>query len=179
MKRILVLLLSVLVVFCLAGCDFSDEEKDKDEDVAVETGVITVKATYTGTAADATAPGSKKIYVYLYKTLSANAQDASAPDYSLSTDAAVAIGVESTITIADIAPGEYSVVVFYDYKTHNLNIAGKDDRYVIYDAGDTVNYTTNIVSEADKISVGNDSSDTITVTFGDDYKLDSDGAFDL
>lgn len=173
MKRILILFFLVLVTLCFTGCS------DSGDDDPVTTGTITVKATYNGTVEDATSPGTKKIYVYLYKTLPTTAEDDSNPDYSMSTEAAVSIGVESTVTIGNIVPGNYSVVIFYDYKAHNLNIAGKDDRYVIYDAGDTVNFTTNIISEADAVSVDVNSSDVITVSFGDDYKLDSSGAFDL
>ena len=90
-------------------------------------GTVIVKSIYNGAAADATTPGTKKIYVYLYETWPpANAQVL--PKYSgvCSVEVANSTTVYET-TVVGVAPGSYYVVVIYDYRKHNsgLKLAGK------------------------------------------------------
>lgn len=163
MKRIFLPILLLVTLF-FAGCG------DDSGDDPATTGSITINATYTGSLEDATDPGSKKIYVYLYSTLADNAQDATNLVYQTCTDAAAAAGEQKTLTISNIAPGSYYAVVFYDYKTHNNNIAGNGDRYVIYNA-------TPYTADAAAVTVTAGSSETLAVSFGDDYTLQSGGSF--
>lgn len=165
MKSISILFLSLLVTLSFVGCEIVPEDDSKDK---VTTGSITVNATYNGSLEDATAPGSKKIYVYLYSTLT-NAQ--ATPVALGSTDGAATVGTEYSITVSNITPGSYYVVVFYDYKTHTNNIAGKGDRYIIYN-------TTQLVSDADSVAVTAGSKNEYDVAFDNTYILDDSGAYD-
>jgi hypothetical protein len=161
-------ILSVLILFILgfAGCGGGGSSSDGGS----ATGSITINATYTGSLEYTGDAGTKKIYVYLYEALPDNAQDASNPIYQVSTDAAAAIGVEQTITVDNIEPGSYYVVVFYDYKSHNQNIAGNSDRYTIYNS-------TQYIQDAEAVAVEAGSGDILDVTFGDSYTIQSDGKF--
>lgn len=161
-----VILLSFLCALILSVVNCGGGGSGEDE---VTTGTITVKATYNGDVEDATQPGTHKIYVYLYKTLS-NAQ--AEPDYKSCTSTGATVGVESTITVNNIAPGNYYVVIFYDYKAHNTYEAGKDDRYII---SDSARYP----SDADPVTVSEGSSDILNVSFGNDYTLNSSGTYDV
>jgi len=166
MKRFTVLLTCLLVTFFITGC-FDGGGDDKTNDSG--SGKITIKATYNGSLG--TDPeATKKIYVYLYKELQDSAKDETNPDYQGSSTEVTSAGDTKTITIEDIAPGDYYIVVFYDYKHHNKNIAGNTDRYVIYES-------TQYISDATPVEIEEDSDETITLTFDDNFTIQSDGLF--
>lgn len=150
------------------------------------TGTVTVQTRYTGTLTTATGNDNiGKIHVYLYKTWPPVSGDPAVenaqviPDYSAKSDTTVAdAATQYTINVSGVLPGNYYVVIFYDFKNHTNNLAGNTDRYILYNADDTTYYTGNITSEADAVTVDAGLTETLTLDFYDEsIQFGSGGAF--
>jgi hypothetical protein len=167
-----VLFIALSIVFIALSCENNSDETGS-ANIATGSGILEVKATYTGTpiaGVTGVSDGSGKIFLYMYAALGTNAQNA--PAYQASTAAEAVLNTEYTITINSIAPGNYYVVVFYDYKKHTNNTAGNTDRYELYN-------NVNTVSAASAVAVANDSTTSlIGISFDNTWLLDSGGAFD-
>jgi hypothetical protein len=133
----------------------------------MQTGSLTVHATYNGGVPSSTI-GSMKIYVYLYDALGTGTRTGALPIYSGSTAAAVTVGVEDTISIANILPGNYYVLIFYDYRS-GTNPDNQTDRYIFYNG---VGYT----STASPLSVSG-GTDLPGVSFNNTYTIQSSSLF--
>lgn len=165
------------------GNDYTFQTNVLGDTLYMQSGSLTVNATYGGTEPNATDPGSTKIgtmkiYVYLYDSLddstatSGGTRDAGyLPIYTGSTSGAVTVGNAADITISNILPGSYYMVVFYDfYKGSNPD--NQNDRYIIYN---NVEFPASTGVDAVDISTG---SNSVTgIGFGDDYKLSSGSLF--
>lgn len=162
------ILIFLILIFTAYGC-FLDSGDDETGTPTTLTGngILTVNATYTGTAKT---DGSGRIYVYLYTSLR-TAQDT--PVYQGSTDSE-ADNTEKAISVKGIAAGDYYVLVLYDYKLHNQNIAGNTDRYALYES---VNNTTAYLYEAAQVAVADNNPVELDLSFGDDYQIGSDGRY--
>ncbi|MEW6752716.1 MAG: hypothetical protein AB1505_17305 [Candidatus Latescibacterota bacterium] len=153
----------------LCGCtaDEGEDESGLPDHNATGTdgGSLVIRATYTGTSASG---GTGRLFAYVYKALT-NAQGV--PDYQASTDAAVQMGTQYALSIDGLAPGAYYVLVFYDFRLHNQNVAGNQDRYVLY-AGQHLPAGATAVQITSGAPV-----ELAGVTFGDDFVLGSGGAY--
>lgn len=167
MKKLAVLLLFMLVTFFYSGCFDDSGDKKKDDD-KVTTGTIEVKATYTDSVTDTNTGGTEKIFLWLFKEAPANAR--TEPDYEVITESAAASGTEYTLTIDEIEPGDYYVMLFYDDKLHNQGDAGNTDPYVFYN--NAKNPTT-----ATLVTIEKDSTKKLSISFDDTYLIGSDAAF--
>jgi len=165
MKRFTVLLIIMLVTSFITGCFDGGGDDDKDK---VTTGSIEVKATYTDSITDANTGGTEKIFLWLFKEAPANARTEA--DYEITTESAAASGTEYTLTIDEIEPGDYYVMLFYDDKLHNQGDAGNTDPYVFYN--NAKNPTT-----AARVTIEKDSTKELTISFDDTYLIGSDAAF--
>lgn len=131
------------------------------------TNVLTLNVTYTGPYdTDATKPGTKFVYAYLYKTLGANTRSP-VPDYTTSTAAAVTDATAQTLTFSNIASGAYYILVFYDYAGGG-NADNQKDRYILYN-----NVSCN--ASATPVTVSGPAS--LTISFGNTYSLLATAAF--
>lgn len=177
MKRILILILFALVTLSFAGCD------DASSDTS--TGSMTLSVTYTNgnvipVKASGPTEGTKKVYVYLYKALTLNANETtSKPDYQVCTDAVVASGTPEELVLDDIETGDYYVVVIYDAFEQTGVIAGEGDYYAIYSAISKVSIpnTTDVTSYATKVTVSEGANVDLTIRFGTDFVLKAGGAY--
>ncbi len=102
---------------------------------------------YTIDGSDSDDIGTKKNFVYLYDTLGTGSKDYPVL-YAASTE-----NNNTALTIKNIAPGDYYVVVFYDFngggnKENQLN---RYDRYTIYNGSDGAG--SPLVADAVKITV--------------------------
>jgi len=180
MKRLFTIISLLLLIIGFTNCE--------SDDSSTPSGSITVKTVYgncTLTSVDLTTTTDQnigKIHVYLYKTwppVSGDPEVENAqviPDYSAKSDTTVADNTtEYTITVDGVSPGEYYVVVFYDFKIHTNNLAGNTDRYILYNANDTTFYTGNITSEATAVTVTDGSSTTLELDFYNDAVLFGSG----
>ena len=109
--------------------------------------------------------GDKINVVYLYSTLG---------ERSVSTPVlyrGVSSSNPSTITIGNIAPGDYYIVAFYDYNSggNRENLLNRYDRYSFYDTAHEGTGTP-FVNEADTVTVNEDSHD-ITLAIDADWAL--------
>jgi hypothetical protein len=159
----------LIVTFSATGCFLSSgDDENKTPASPVGNGTLEVKATYNGSVQDISKPGTKKIYVYVFSTLD-TAQ--STRVYEASTDAAATLSVEYTITISSMAAGSYYVLAFYDYKQHNDNVAGKDDRYILYN-------NTPYSANASTVAISDGNTTTLNgISFGDSYSFGDKGSF--
>ena len=117
------------------GNDYTFQTNVLNNALFMQMGSLTVHATYTG-AEPVSSIGSKKIYVYLYDSLNDSTPTSGGtrdplPIYTGLTDSAVSVGNPSDITIDNILPGDYYIVVFYDYRSGS-NPDNQTDPYIIY-----------------------------------------------
>ena len=161
----------LLLALLLAGYGCGGEEgKEETGSPASSTsgdeeGTVVVKATYTGTARST---GTGILFVCLYRTLS-TAQ--AIPEYGVYTPAEAAVGTEYTLTLPKVAPGDYYLLVFYDFQQHNQHDAGKADRYVLYEG-------QHLAAGASALSVRSGAVTTpAAVRFGDEFLLGSSGSY--
>lgn len=104
---------------------------------------LTVTATYNGAAAS---DGTGKLYVYLYNALGTGTRNQYLPVYTGSTAGAVTIGNATDITLTDLLPGDYYVLVFFDYRSGS-NADNASDRYIFYNnVGSTATATKLTIS---------------------------------
>lgn len=167
MSKCWVFLLTLLLAE--AGCG-GDEGKDEagspaSAAVAGEGGTVVVKATYTGTVKST---GTGALFACLYKALS-TAQ--ALPDYGVRTTAEAAVGTEYTLTLGKVAPGNYYLLVFYDFRQHNQHDAGNTDRYLLYEG-------QHLAAGASAIAVRTgETAAPAVVSFGDEYLLGAGGSY--
>lgn len=157
------------LVLAGAGCG-GDEGKDEVGSPASsasggEGGTVVVKATYTGTAKTT---GTGMLFACLYKTLS-TAQ--AVPDYGVRTPDEAVVGTEYTLTLGRVAPGDYYLLVFYDFRQHNLHDAGNTDRYMLYEG-------QHLAAGAAAVAVRAGATTALPgVRFGDEYLLGPGGSY--
>jgi hypothetical protein len=160
---------AVLLALLLAGCG-GDEGEDEtgspaSSGAAGEGGTVVVRATYTGTPRST---GTGALFACLYKTLS-TAQ--ALPEYRAQTPAEAAVGTEYTLTLEQVAPGDYYLLVFYDFQQHNQHDAGRADRYVLYEG-------QHLAAGAAAIAVRSGQTATpAALRFGDEFQLGLGGAY--
>lgn len=132
---------------------------------------ITVKATYNGSEPTSSV-GTKRIYVYLFRSLGLSARDPQ-PAYQGSTTGEVSVGTEYTITIENVCDGDYYAMVAYDYRSGDAGIFdNRTDRYVLYGGAGHFGFT----SLAAQFTVSGD-MELNPVSFGDIYQLASGSVF--
>lgn len=162
-------LLWLALVLAGAGCGGDggrDEVGSPANSVAAgEGGTVVVKATYTGTPKST---GTGMMFACLYKTLS-TAQ--AVPEYGVRTPDEAAVGTEYTLTLGRVAPGDYYLLVFYDFRQHNLHDAGNTDRYLLYEG-------QHLAASATAVAVRAGETTALPgVHFGDDYLLGPGGSY--
>lgn len=158
-----------LLALALAGCG-GDEGEDEvgapaNSASAGEGGTVVVKAIYAGTPKTT---GTGMLFACLYKTLS-TAQ--AVPEYGVRTPEEAAVGTEYTLTLGRVAPGDYYLLVFYDFRLHNLHEAGNTDRYVLFEG-------QHLAADATAIAVrAGQTTAPPGVRFGDEYLLGPGGSY--
>jgi hypothetical protein len=155
-------------VYPSIGDDYALTTNVMGDALFLQTGSLTVTATYTGTEPSSNI-GSKKIYVYLFDALNTGTRDP-LPIYSGSTTGAVAVSSPSDITINNILPGSYYMVVFYDFRS-GTNPDNQTDRYVIY------NNVEFPASGASTVTISTGPNSVTGISFGDGYQLSNGGAY--
>jgi len=133
----------------------------------VGSSTLTVHATYNGDEAvevDAT----KRIYVFLYDQVPTNTRDVEAR-YTGSTETAVTVGAEATITINNIIDGDYYVLIFYDYDFGDNYLANQYDRYELYN-------NVELPGDATTLTISGD-TDLPGIVFGNEYLLANGGNY--
>lgn len=135
-----------------------------------ESGTLSVSATYNGPIPpDDANRGTMNICVYLYSVLGTGTRNQYMPIYTgVSGSPVTTTGGTATIDVADIIPGSYYVLVFYDYRT-GTNIDGRYDRYILYNG---VGYT----STASTLTI-NSGANPLSVTFDGYWQLQSGSLF--
>ena len=126
---------------------------------------MVVKVSYTGTPKS---NGTGVIFACLYKTLS-TAQ--APPDYGVRTPAEAAVGTEYTLTLPQVAPGEYYLLLFYDFRQHNQHDAGNTDRYVLYEGQHLAEGAMALSVQAGEIAA------PAALSFGDEFLLGASGSY--
>ena len=151
--------------------DYTFQTNVVGDTLYMQPGSLTLTATYTGTAGTGSDLIANYIYVYLYDSLGTGTRSP-LPIYTGSTGSAVTVGNPADITINNILPGSYYIVVFYNFAaTGATNPDTRYDRYVIYD---NVEFPASPATPFNIIS----GSNTLTgVSFGDGYQLNSGAAF--
>lgn len=116
---------------------------------------LTVSAAYTGTRP----AEDRSMYVYLYSLLGTGTRNTYFPIYT-GASSAVSSTDPYTITIDNVIPGDYYVLVFYNYNYNVTNsyYDNQNDRYRLYD--NAVPAGTRCRSEADPYTVSGASSIT-------------------
>ncbi|MBN2160961.1 MAG: hypothetical protein JW807_16340 [Spirochaetes bacterium] len=149
----------------LSGITFGDDYQIQSGRAFLQPASLTVTATYNGTAFDT---GTGNIYVYLY-TSRPTASRTPTPAYTGVTAAPATVGVASDISIPSIAPGNYFMLVFYDYAS-GTNPDNRYDRYILYD---------NTGSSAAATTVSISGAATATgVSFDDTHQIGSSNALE-
>jgi len=145
MKKIISLVLLILNLIFFSGCVMEDDDNE-----SVATGNASIKVTVNSNdiwgTEDEEDPGTKKNYVYLYEDL--GSKSSSYPKkYSNSSETNSGI-----ITIENIVPGDYYLVVFYDYSggSKEDNVLNRGDYYSIYSSTSNENP---YVEDASKVSI--------------------------
>lgn len=161
--------LVLLVALISAGCGGDGGESETGSPTktppAGGTGAVVVKVSYTGTARTT---GTGKLFAYLYKSLS-TAQ--AVPDYQASSETEAAVGTEYTLTLNNVAAGDYYLLIVYDSKLHNQHDAGNGDRYVLYNG-------QHLAGSAAVVAVQAGATTTLSgISFGDEFQLGSGGSF--
>ena len=168
MKKILQLIFIVCILFLISCNNSAQNNQINPLAIAVipqGSSSLTVKATYTGSPRT---DGTGKIFVYLYdQPLEATSRYPAAL-YTGSTDSEVTPGVEATVTITDIADGDYYVLVFYDYHSGGNN-DNQTDRYWLYNNTGYPLVASTLTIKGAKVLKN--------VTFGDTYILQPNSAF--
>lgn len=136
------------------SCFLQDEE---DEAAPVGSGTLTAKVTYTGTEG-----GPDDLYVFVYNSLSQTAPRSGIVYQGTATD--ITAATEYTITINNIAPGDYYVVALYDYHLGGSNIITQTDRYEMY----TASGGTNLVTNAEVVTISKDQTKELTISMDQD-----------
>jgi hypothetical protein len=159
------------------GDDYDFKTNVVGDTLFMQTGSLTVTATYTGTAGTGTDTDANFIYVYLFDYMNASTATSGGtrdpyPIYTGSTGSAVTVGNPGTISINNILPGSYCMVVFYNFNaTGAASPDNKNDRYVIYNGYEfPASGITPVVVTAGSNSVSG-------ISFGNSYQLNSGGAF--
>jgi hypothetical protein len=126
---------------------------------------LTMKAQYNGTAGT----GDGKIHVYLYNALG---DTVTTPYKSAVTNSAAVIGDSYSFAFNGVIPGNYYVLVLYDFSTTGTDTPGlQNDRYIFYNA-------KQYIDEANTVSiVATDVNMSGTISFGNDYILGAGGTF--
>lgn len=151
MKRYLLMFFLILSVFGFGSCFWEDEE-----DPADTTTTLTVNVTYNGPTETADSTLGK---VYLYLIPDGTITDNTPPVYaspsalSVCTSGKVTLGQSYTLTIENIAAGNYKVFIFYDYFKQTTREAGKTDKYILYDSTDTTSYAVECLASATVLSI--------------------------
>jgi len=165
MKKLLYIMMIFLAVFAF-GCE--------DDEGFVS---LKVKVNYEGTDPDFgdTDPeegraGTANIYALIW------ASDTDLTDAKVSADYQGSTATnDSVIKIMDMAPGEYKVCAFYDYRTHKV-IPGKGDPYEFYSE---LNGTPYVV-DAGIVTITDGETKEIEIIFPEDgilYKVGDKAKF--
>jgi hypothetical protein len=167
MKKFYSLLIAMTLVFSVS-CFLQDEE---DEAAPVGSGTFEATVSYSGTTKtwgsyDTANPGNMKNYIYLYSEIGQRS-DTPAPVYEGSSATN-----DSTITINNIAPGNYYVVVCYHYRAADpITLASpalsKDNPYEIYNGSSgTQAYTSGTT-----VSITNNNTTSLSIEFDDTWDM--------
>jgi hypothetical protein len=125
MKKCLI----IALFFALFAVGCFDDDSSTDPSYSLSLSVVTTDITLDGVQ-----PGDGKIWAFLYeKDQLDNTTPRNNIVYEGSTDGAVVANTPAEITITDIEPGEYHLVVLFDYRAHNLDKIGNSDKYSLYD----------------------------------------------
>lgn len=148
---------------------FGDDNILGDGSVFMSTATynLTVPVTYTGTLGEASA--TRLMYVYLYNTLGTSTRNPALPVKTGVSSAVAASGVQQNITVADVVPGNYYVLVFYD-SVKGANIDSEGDPYVFF-------VNTPYAGNAQQIVMPAADTTLPDVSFGASNTLQADGAY--
>ncbi|HOO72606.1 MAG TPA: hypothetical protein PK926_12660, partial [Spirochaetota bacterium] len=121
----------------------------------------------------------KCIYVYLYKVLSLFPYE-----YYTNEEASEVVtaltDLDGTLTLENIAVGDYYVLVFYDSKHSEKSTARKSDPYMLYDSGDTTNYSTEspytVLDNESTVEITSGATTEISMTYDAAYHTTPAGA---
>jgi len=132
MKKISVLLLAALL-WVVPACD------DDDDSTSVSRGTLVVNYDFTGLSISTAA--TNMVYVYLYKVLSLFPYEYYTTEGSSDEITDIA-QFDGSITLNNVAAGNYYVVVFYDLNSSTKSTARNNDPYMIYVNDATTDYQT-------------------------------------
>lgn len=135
---------------------------------------LTVNAAYTGTLH--TPDPTTSIHVYLYSLLGTGTRNSYLPIYT-GVSSAVTSTDPYAITINNVIPGNYYVLVFYNYShtDTSANNDSKDDRYRLYD--NVVPAGTRCRGEADQLTISGP-TDLSNISIDNTIYLRSSAAYD-
>jgi|GEM_PF-2094623 len=158
MKKIVFLLTITLLFIAIGSCD--------DGESKATTGTVTMNVTYSGDYGNDVdndaidpSPGTKLLYLNLYKNLDTTVSKLSATP----TKTLVSSGDGTDISISGVEPGTYHVAAYYDYRAGGSGdiFLNKYDRYAFYNSSGS----TPVLTEAESITVtaGGTISGNITI----------------
>ncbi|MCP4137204.1 MAG: hypothetical protein GY754_39915 [bacterium] len=167
MKKSIILIIVALLVFFTA-CFEDDGGQDDYSNTGLSVTVNTPDAIWGTGDSNPAKVGSKKNYVYLYSAL--GTKSSSYPVlYSGSGDTN-----NSAVVVTGVQPGDYYVVVFYDYYggSNDENLLNKTDYYAIQGSGSTV---SPYVEDAATVSVTLDNLNDLIITIDSTWTLGESG----